>query len=84
MIDLPHGSPRPPLLEIKVWDDDLHDADDPLATVDLRLVREMSLKRTGLTSSGKHEVALTGIGVKNRGVKVSFEWELVLDGDPDE
>lgn len=80
-LELPRGSPRPPLLCVRLWDDDLHDADDPLATTDVRLV---PLTQEKASSSGSQSVDLVGIGRRNKGVKVSFEWTRVDDPEEEE
>ena len=80
-LQLPRGSPRPPLLMVRLWDDDRNDADDPLATTDVRLEPTSVTKGS---SSGKCEMGLVGIGRGNRGVKVSFEWERVDDDEGDD
>lgn len=75
-LELPRGSPRPPLLQVYLWDDDLTNEDDPLATTDVRL--EPSDAKAA-TAGGMVEVALVGVGKKNKNVKVSFEWERIDD-----
>ena len=77
-LELPRGSPRPPLLCVRLWDDDLHDADDPIATTDVRLV---PTSEAAGSARGVCEVKLQGIGRKNRGVKISFDWERVDDAE---
>ena len=51
-LELPRGSSRPPLLMIRLWDDDVHDEDEALASNDIRLVQ----------GGGLHDVTLTGRG----------------------
>ena len=77
-LELPRGSPRPSLLCVRVWDDDLHDADDPIATTDVRLVP--TSEEAG-SARGVCEVKLQGIGRKNRGVKISFDWDRIDDAE---
>jgi len=36
-LQLPRASPRPPMINIRLWDDDQSDADDPIASTDVRL-----------------------------------------------
>ena len=74
---------RPPLLMVKIWDDDLQDDDDPLATADVRLVAKKGAVQDKRRSSGSMEVKLTGIGRGNKGCKISFDWERVDDGEDD-
>ena len=81
-LNLPRGSPRPPLLLIRLWDDDLNSEDDALAMTEVRL--EPSAPPKSGKSSGKMQLELTGIGRKNKGVKVAFDWERVDDEEEED
>ena len=67
--------------QVRLWDDDLHDADDPLATTDVRLV---AATVEANRSSGKQKAFLTGIAKKRYGVEVEIEWERIDDDEGEE
>ena len=66
-IVLPSGTPRPPKVLVRVWDDDMSKSDDPLAS------SEVQLEPLG----GKCE----GLILKGRGglsdVTINFEYKMI-------
>ena len=70
-VALPKGSPRPPLLSIRMWDDDLHEQDKALAKAEVRL----SEAREGLVAA-----KLQGLKKVVKDVKVTFRFQIVEDG----
>ena len=70
---------------IRLWDADLKSEDDALAMSEVRLEPNSNdAPKKGNKSSGKMQLELTGIGKKNKGVKVAFEWERVDDEEEEE
>ena len=72
-LELPRGSARPPLLTVRLWDDDVHDDDDALAQQDVRL----ALGEGG--AAAPQEVTLTGRKGVCKEVPMSFTATLVED-----
>jgi len=57
-LELPRASPRPPMINVRLWDDDMNMDDDPIASTDVRLSAdgEMTVElpiRKGLVPKGK-------------------------------
>ena len=72
-LELPRASSRPPLINVRLWDDDVGDADDPIGSTDVRL--------TG-GSEGVMEIELPirkGLVKKPKKVKASFKFKILVD-----
>ena len=78
-LQLPKGSPRPPLISVRLWDDDLHEADDPLATADFRLATAEEQGGDANKVSGRVSGELVGLR-KVQNVAVSFTFGIVVEG----
>ena len=80
VLDLPKGSPRPPLVAVMLWDAELHAADDAHASADVRVEAGPGAAR------GTHTARLDG-RKPFKGVSVSFDFEMTdvgVDVDSDD
>ena len=72
-LELPRASSRPPLINVRLWDDDVGDGDDPIGSTDVRL--------TG-GSEGVVEFHLPirkGLVKKPKKMRATFKYKIIVD-----